>query len=85
MNATKQRAAIAAIQGLVIQARLLAYGRALDEQIADLLDQCEYLPGLLLKQEDHSATFGHALRDIANRFPSCRYAADQYEAATAGI
>lgn len=81
MSDTKHRAAIAAIQGIVIQARLLAYGKVPHEQIADLLDQCEYLPGLLLEQGDRSVEFAQTLRDIARRFPSCCYVFDQYEAA----
>jgi hypothetical protein len=84
MSENKKRAAIAAIQGIIIQARSLAYGMAPHEQIAGLLDQCEYLPGLLLEQGDHSVEFTQALRDISMCVPSCRYVFDQYEAAIEG-
>jgi hypothetical protein len=84
MGEDEKRAAIAAIQGMIIQARLLAYGKAPHVQIAELLDQCEYLPGLLLEKGDHSVEFTQALRDLSMRVPSCRYVFDQYEAAIKG-
>jgi hypothetical protein len=81
MHNTKLRAAIAAIQGVVIQARMLAYSKVSPEQIADMLDQCEYLPGLLLEPDIDFNAFEQTLRDIAKRLPSCRYIAEQFATA----
>lgn len=81
MNNIKLRAAITAIQSVVIQARMLAYGEVSHGQIADLLDQCEYLPGLLLEPDIDFDIFAQTLNDIAKRFPSCHYVAEQFATA----
>jgi hypothetical protein len=81
MNEKKLRAAISAIQNVVIQARMLAYHNAPHEQMVDILDQCEYLPGLLLESENNFKAFGESLHGIGIRFPSCRYIAEQFATA----
>lgn len=81
MNNIINRAAITAIRSIVVQARMLAYEEVPHGQIADLLDQCEYLPGILLEPDIDFGVFAQTLHDIAKRFPSCRYVAEQFAAA----
>jgi hypothetical protein len=76
---TIQKAAIIAIQGVIVQARLQAYHAISHAQIAALLDMCEYLPSLLLEDKWSPDLFRQALYDIASKFPYNQYLLDAFD------
>lgn len=63
----KQAAALKAIQQLIIFSRKMAYDRVSHEKIAELLDDIEYLPTLILEEEDRTDAFGKYLEGIAKQ------------------
>lgn len=75
----KQTQAIRAIQDIIIQARFMAYQKESFEKLAQLLDDAEYLPGLMLEEEDKTQVFADYLAHIGKRFPNCQYAVERFE------
>ncbi len=68
IDSNKLHSAIKAIQDLIIEARNLAYLNQPTEKIADLLDGVEYLPGLILLQEDKTEWFESYLEEICTKY-----------------
>ena len=64
--------ALYVLQGVLIQARFLAYQPDKGKQVAELLDSAEYLPGLMASQSDETVRFREVLEDVAKRY-SCAY------------
>lgn len=64
----KINSALKAIQHLVILARKMAYDKEDHARIAALLDGTEYLPGLMLEEEDRTEAFREYLAGIADQF-----------------
>jgi len=65
ISSDKQNNAIRVIQQLVIFVREMAYDKSSYEKIAMLLDDIEYLPGLMLKDKDTTDEFRKYIQDIA--------------------
>jgi len=74
----KLSAAIRAIQDIIIQARLMAYQQESFEKLAVLLDHAEYLPGLMLEEDDRTQNFADYLAQIGRQFPKCQYAVERF-------
>jgi len=71
MKENQQKAALDAIQAIVIQARFVAYNNGSHQEIAALLDQAEYLLGRLsVGSSDWPCIFESVLEDLSVRFPS---------------
>ena len=68
------RPALEAIKGVIVQARLMALTGCPHSEIASLLDSAEYLPTLLLDEDDKTNEFIANLASIADDFPECRFA-----------
>lgn len=66
ISSDKQTSAIRVIQQLVIFGRKMAYDKISHKEIATLLDDLEYLPGLMLKEEDTTDEFRKYIEDIAD-------------------
>jgi hypothetical protein len=65
---SKYKQAVRALQDVFILARKLAHERADHEEIARLLDYAEYLPALILEEEDTTNEFRDNLVEIAEQF-----------------
>ncbi len=70
--------ALKAIQGIIIQARSMAEHTEDSKKIAMLLDLAEYLPGLLLDQDDKTDEFSEFLAGVGHKFPNCQYIIDEF-------
>ena len=57
-----------AIQDLIIQARNLAYQKYPSEKMAELLDEIEYLPALILEETDRTDFFEFYLEGICTEY-----------------
>lgn len=64
----KQANALAIIQRLIIHARTMAYAKEDHRKIAALLDDIEYLPGLLNSAGDETETFRKYVAGIAEYY-----------------
>jgi len=64
----KLNSAILAIQDLIIWARNLAYQKHPSEALAELLDEIEYLPALILEKEDRTDIFESYLKAICTEY-----------------
>ena len=56
------------IQRLVVLARKMAYEKQAHEKIAAVLDDIEYLPGLLAEKEDCENKFREYISGIADQY-----------------
>jgi len=63
----KLNSAILAIQDLVIRARNFAYQNYPNEKLAEFLDDIEYLPGLILEEEDRTELFEDYLEELCTQ------------------
>jgi hypothetical protein len=68
ISTSKYKQALRAVQDVFILARKFAHERADHAAIARLLDYAEYLPGLILDEEDTTKEFRDNLVDIADQF-----------------
>ncbi len=75
MTSEQTRAALMAIQALIVQARFQAF-EAGAEHVADLLDDIELLP--LFVAENRSENFEEMMHSIIEKHPECRYVLEQY-------
>lgn len=64
----KNSNALKIIQKLVIHARKMAYDKESHEKIAALLDDIEYLPGLINDASDQTETFRQYVVGIADKY-----------------
>lgn len=62
---TQERAAIKALQLVIIRGRMMAYENVSHASIADLLDRAEYLAGLLCDEKFTLEVFLENLTDLA--------------------
>lgn len=63
----KEKAAMKALQAVIIRGRTMTYAKADHANIADLMDRAEYLSALLYDKEDMTATFRENLVELARR------------------
>jgi len=80
ITAEKERAALWALNAVLVMARALAYETAPHDHLADVLDTAEYLPLLLLHTNDETAHFRDMLVDLADRDPRFQIAVDRFDA-----
>ncbi|KFF03859.1 hypothetical protein [Chryseobacterium luteum] len=59
---------ILAIQDLIIRARSLAYQNVSMEILAEFLDGLEYLPALILEQDDRTDLFESFLEELCTKY-----------------
>jgi hypothetical protein len=64
----RNTAALKVIQKLIIHTRKMAYEREKHEKIAALLDDIEYLPGLLIDTNDQTTAFRNYISDITKQY-----------------
>lgn len=64
----KLEQAIRAVQQVIIRGRTMAYEAESHRRIASLLDDAEYLPGLILAPEDRTEAFSPHLQVIAEEY-----------------
>lgn len=62
--ANKNKQALTAIHDLLIEARILAYQNIEGKDLAELLDGIEYLPALLLEENDNTELFETYLNEL---------------------
>lgn len=62
--------ALYALQGVLIQARRMAYEEASHKEIARLLDYAEELPRFIAAAEDKTEVFRQSLTEITTRYNS---------------
>jgi hypothetical protein len=65
VSAEKQRAALSALQAILVRGRALALEKADHDKIADLLDRSEYLAALLCEERDATSIFREGLVELA--------------------
>ena len=66
----KEPVALLAIRAIVCEAQALARAGAPHQRIAELLDWAEYLPGMMLEEEDKTTFFRSVLAELAGEFQS---------------
>lgn len=77
----KTRAALLTIQRLLVHIRTRAYEKASHEELANLLDDAEYLPALMLEAgTDHTAAFRDYLAGMGKRHPPLSQLATVFDA-----
>lgn len=75
----KAKPALSALHLILTRARFMALQKESPEDIATLLDYAEYLPQLLLSDEDVTEMYRGTLQDVAERFPLCRHALEIFD------
>ncbi|GEM_PF-6853372 len=71
--------ALDALQWVIITGRSMGYEGRDPKDIANLLDEAEYLVSLILRGTPQE--FSEHLDHIANKFPMCKYAVHKYRQA----
>ena len=74
----QERAAIKALQLVIIQGRMMAYEKVSHSSIADLLDRAEYLAGLLCEERNTAEVFHANLIDLS-KVHDCGLALEAFE------
>ena len=67
INAEKFPGALYALNGVLVQARTMAYEGASNDDLADILDAAEALPRLIASEVDETDKFHRNIKDIATR------------------
>jgi hypothetical protein len=80
IESSKQSAALAAINAVLVLARQLAYAGKCSE-VAEILDTAEYLPLLMRDAEDRTAAFREQLAGLAAKRPAFSLALERFDAA----
>ena len=75
----KHDRALAAINAVLVHARMMAATGAPSEELVAILDVAEYLPTLFLLADDQTAHFRAVLRDNAQKFPGCQSALERFD------
>lgn len=74
----KARNALAALNAVIVLARSLAQeGRS--SEVADVLDAAEYLPLLMLDEEDRTELFREQLVSLAAKYPDFVLAVERFD------
>ncbi len=63
----KAKHALHALQAVIIRARSMAYDLGNAQELAELLDDAEYLPDLLAREEDETENYRRILEKVAGR------------------
>lgn len=74
----KQRGALRAINTILVLCRSLATEARISDLVV-VLDVAEYLPVLMLEDEDRTPAFRDQLVDLASRYPEFAHALDQFD------
>jgi len=78
ITAKKERAALSALNAVLVLARSLAHeGRTAD--LVVVLDIAEYLPMLMLQPDDRTTEFRDQLLDLAQRYPPFGLAVERFD------
>lgn len=70
--------ALYALQGIIIRARTMANESGKAKELAALLDYAEYLPSLIAKQADETATFRATLEEVGGRY-QCGFVLQRFD------
>ena len=83
IDAKKEKHALSAIQDLIIHGRKMAYEGITGQRMAEFMDGLEYLPALMLMEEDKTDFFEEYLKGICEDF-DCSYVITAYEKSIKG-
>ncbi len=75
----KERDAVAAMHAVLVTLRTMAHEKADHELMAKALDMAEYLPCLMLEDEDNTEIFHGTLQGLATLHPSFNWAVERFE------
>jgi hypothetical protein len=75
----KMNNALAALNAVLVTARQLAYDERPHQQIAEALDAAEYLPRLLVGQEDQTAAFRETLVGLTTVDAGFNFAVERFD------
>jgi hypothetical protein len=76
----KARAALLAINAVLVRARYLAYKKEPLERIARILDIAELLPMLILRDEDMTHSFREHIAGLSQLDPGFKLALQKFDA-----
>lgn len=79
---TKQSGALRAINAILVLCRSLAY-EGKNDDLAVILDVAEYLPMLMLEDNDRTDMFREQLVGLARRYPAFALALERFDASSA--
>lgn len=79
LKRNKERAALKAMNAVLVIARKMAFERVDHQTLAGVLDVAELLPMLILEEEGRSETFREQLEGLAARFPEMELAVSRYD------
>lgn len=82
VDTQKQRGALAAMNAVLVQARALAY-EGKTAEVAQVLDVAEYLPMLMLENDDKTTEFRDQLVGLAEKYPDFQLAVQRFDAVQA--
>jgi hypothetical protein len=74
----KEQRAVKALQAIIIRGRSMAYEKLDHKKIADLLDDAEYLAGLICEEEDRTNAFRSYLAETAVKH-QCHWALTEFD------
>ncbi len=74
-----ERAALGALNGVLVVLRQLAHEDVPAAELAVFLDMAEYLPRLLADDEDRTAAFRDTLVDLTRRRPEFQLAIERFD------
>ena len=75
----KKRAALLAINAVLVEARAMAHENVPYRDLADVLDSAEYLPMLMLEDINTSEEFRKTLESICQKFPRFTRALQRFD------
>jgi len=75
----KNASALRALNAVLYLARSMAYDGESGQTLADVLDDAEYLPLLMLSPKDETASFRGMLVSLASRYPLFQSAVDKFD------
>jgi hypothetical protein len=76
----KTKAALLAINAVLVRARYLAYKKEPVERIAQILDVAELLPMLILRDEDMTTSFREHIAGLAQQDAGFKTALQKFDA-----
>lgn len=68
IEVSKSKKALVAIQDLIIRVRTFAYEKKDYSEIAELLDDIEYLPALIVEEVNNTELFENYLANTCSKF-----------------
>ena len=75
----KYENALRALNAVLVWARQMAYEKASQEQLAEVLDVAEELPTLFIQKEDMTDYFRQALQGLAEKYPGFGLAVERFD------